>query len=255
VQAMSQWRAALRGRGCVEPEVGAASDRACKSLVGDSILSPTSDPRPELPRDRFATRAAIVESAAAIIASQGLQALGVNSLAHEAKCDKVLIYRYFGGLDGVLAALGAERMLWPRIEIATGEEDGDAPLADAIYALLLEEWAALSGSPLMLEASAAELASDPNSLGTATSTQRAELHARLISKLREEHRIPPYVDLPALVELLSAALTLLALRSAHATRHADMDSPQSFDWRTPQGWRRIEKMVGTITRALLSVDS
>lgn len=207
-----------------------------------------------MPRDRFATRAAILDSAAAIIASHGLQALGVNSLAHAAKCDKVLIYRYFGGLDGVLAALGAERLLWPRIEIAPSEADGDAGLADAIYALLLEEWAALSGSPLMLEAAAAELASDPNSLGAATSMQRAELHARLISKLREEHRIPPYVDVPALVELLSAALTLLALRAAHVNRLANTDSPQSFDSGTPQGWRRIEKIVGTITRALLAVD-
>ncbi len=207
-----------------------------------------------MPRDRFATRAAILDNAAAIIASQGLPALGVNSLAHAANCDKVLIYRYFGGLDGVLAALGAERMLWPRIESAANEDDGDAALADAVYTLLLEEWAALSSSPLILEASAAELASQPNSLGAASSMQRAELHERLISKLREEHRIPPYVDLPALVELLSAALTLLALRAAHATRQADTDSPQSFDSHTPQGWRRIEKVLETITRALLAVN-
>ena len=64
-------------------------------------------------RDRFATRAALLNAAASIIASHGLPQLGVNSLAHAANCDKVLIYRYFGGLDGVLAALGAERMLWP----------------------------------------------------------------------------------------------------------------------------------------------
>ena len=208
-----------------------------------------------MPRDRFATRAAILDSAASILASQGLPALGVNSLAQAAKCDKVLIYRYFGGLDGVLAALGAERMLWPRIEIATGEEDAEAGLADALFTLLLEEWAAISGSPLMREASAAELASVSNSLGAATSMQRTELHARLISRLREEHRIPPYVDLPALVELLSAALTLLALRATHATRKANTDAPQSIDVGTPQGWRRIEKMVGAITRALLAVNS
>jgi AcrR family transcriptional regulator len=207
-----------------------------------------------LTRDRFATRAAILDSAATIIASHGFPALGVNSLAHAAKCDKVLVYRYFGGLDGVLAALGAERMLWPRVEIATGESGGDAALADAVFATLLEEWATLAASPLMLEASGAELASQPNSLGAATATQRAELHARLISKLKDDHRIPPYTDLPALVELLSAALTLLALRAAQASRDAGTDSSQSFDARTPQGWRRIEKVLGTITRALLAID-
>lgn len=208
-----------------------------------------------MPRDRFATRAAILDSAAAIISSHGLPALGVNSLAHAAKCDKVLIYRYFGGLDGVLAALGAERMLWPRVEIATSEDEGDTALADAVHTLLLEEWAALSASAFILEASTAELTSHPNSLGAATSIQRAELHARVIAKLREKHRIPPYTDLPALVELLSAALTLLALRAAHASSSTEEDSPQSFDPRTPQGWRRIEKVLATVTRALLAVDN
>ena len=208
-----------------------------------------------MPRDRFATRAAILDSAASIIASHGLPALGVNSLAHAAKCDKVLIYRYFGGLDGVLAAVGAERMLWPRVEIAANEDEGDTALADAVHTLLLEEWAGLSASALMLEASAAELTSHPNSLATATSIQRAELHARLIAELREKHRIPPYTDLPALVELLSAALTLLALRAAPAAPNTEEDAPQAFDSRTPQGWRRIEKVLATVIRALLAVDN
>ena len=52
-----------------------------------------------MPRDRFATRAVILESAAAIVAAEGVAGIGVNSLAEAARCDKVLIYRYFGGLD------------------------------------------------------------------------------------------------------------------------------------------------------------
>ncbi|HSU93622.1 MAG TPA: helix-turn-helix domain-containing protein [Gemmatimonadaceae bacterium] len=183
-------------------------------------------------RDRFETRATILRSAAELIAAHGVRALGVNVLAEAAGCDKVLIYRYFGGLDGVLEALGAERMLWPRVEIEN--EGGDASLSEALQSVVLEEWAAISGDALLLQAATAELGDD-NALGRAVAAQRTERHAELISLLRTTHRVPPYVDLDALLELLSAAVTLFALRTPD----------------TPQKWRRIEKTIGMVARALL----
>jgi AcrR family transcriptional regulator len=206
-------------------------------------------------RDRYATRAAILESAAELIAGDGVGALGVNALADAARCDKVLIYRYFGGLDGVLEALGAERMLWPRVEVE-GEGnggEGEGSLADAVESVVLEEWAALAGGALMVQAGAAEVVGE-NPLGEATAAQRAERHAEVIASLRAKHRVPPYVDLSALLELLSAALTLFALRAASGSigrAGSSSRSSQLLDPNTPEGWRRIEKTVGVVTRALL----
>jgi AcrR family transcriptional regulator len=219
----------------------------------------------EVPRDRFATRTAILESAAELLAAHGAGAVGVNALAHAAGCDKVLIYRYFGGLDGVFAALGAERMLWPRVEVeggdgGGGERDGEGSLADAVQSAALEEWAAFASGALMLRSEVAELAGG-NPLGQAVAVQRSERHAEIIASLRTSHRIPPYVDLEALLELLSAALTTFALRSASgsegtrshsAARALSADTgPRPLDPGTPEGWRRIEKTVGVIARALL----
>jgi AcrR family transcriptional regulator len=206
-------------------------------------------------RDRFATRAAILKSAAELVAANGVGALGVNLLADAAKCDKVLIYRYFGGLDGVLEAVGAERMVWPRVESMgeDGEGEGDISLADAVQSVVLEEWAALAGGALMLQAGAAEVAGR-NPLGEAAAVQRAECHAEVIASLRAKHRVPPYVDLPALVELLSAALTLFAMRAAGGSGARSGSGEKSalvLDPNTPQGWRRIEKTVGVVARALL----
>lgn len=201
-------------------------------------------------RDRFATRAAILDSAATMIAKRGAAGLGVNALADASKCDKVLIYRYFGGLDGVLKALGAERMLWPRVEIG---EDGDgSSLADAVRTAMLEEWAAISDDALVRAAAAAE-SSGYGVLAPAVAEQRAESHARIIAQLRASYRIPQYTDLPTLVELVSAALAMFALRAAAEPAKGGSHAPatQSIDPATPDGWRRIEKMVGTITRALL----
>lgn len=218
-----------------------------------------------MPRDRFATRAAILESAAELLAAHGASAVGVNALAQAAGCDKVLIYRYFGGLDGVFEALGAERMLWPRVEAegedgGSGKRDSQGSLADAVQSAVLEEWAAFASGALMLRSEVAELAGG-NPLGQAVASQRSERHAEIITSLRASHRIPPYVDLEALLELLSAALTTFALRSAtgpdgirsHPAAHARSadKGPQPLDPSTPEGWRRIEKTVRAITRALL----
>lgn len=203
-------------------------------------------------RDRFATRAAILEAAERIIASHGVAELGVNSLATAAGCDKVLIYRYFGGLDGVLSALGDERRVWPTVGV--GGEEG---LAEAVRALLLEEWAAIAAGGLERESAAAEASGGRDGpLARAVAGQRAESHERIVRALREAHRIPPYIDLPALVELVSAALTMFALRSRTPVAGRGTGAPppvplQSIDPATAEGWRRVEKMVWSIVRALL----
>jgi AcrR family transcriptional regulator len=222
------------------------------------MLSPTSDSEDALTRDRFATRANIIDSAAALISAHGIAHLGINALADAAKCDKVLIYRYFGGLDGVIEALAAERLLWPRVELAEEESDGDASLADAVLTLVLEEWAALSAGALMLQASSAELSS-AGPLGASTSMQRREAHARLVTTLKSQHRVPPYIDLPAILEILSAAVTAFALRANLGSVASGSDAKTivgaTFDPSTPQGWRRIEKTLAAMTKALLDASA
>ena len=70
----------------------------------------------------------------------------------------------------------------------------------------------------------------------------------MIVALREKHRIPPYLDLPALLELLSAALTLFALRAAHAPgagRAGSRAAPSpAFDPATPEGVAAGREDVG-----------
>ena len=43
--------------------------------------------------------------------------MGVNAVAARAGTDKVLIYRYFGGFEGLLESLAAEREIWPAFQL------------------------------------------------------------------------------------------------------------------------------------------
>lgn len=48
------------------------------------------------------TEKRLLEAVSKIIEEEGFTKIGINHIARQAKCDKVLIYRYFGGLDGLL---------------------------------------------------------------------------------------------------------------------------------------------------------
>nr|WP_289705077.1 TetR/AcrR family transcriptional regulator [Bacteroides acidifaciens] len=48
------------------------------------------------------TEKRLLDAVSHIIENDGFTKIGVNRIASQAGCDKVLIYRYFGGLDGLL---------------------------------------------------------------------------------------------------------------------------------------------------------
>ncbi len=64
-------------------------------------------------RNRPATEDRIRSAAWNLLAREGLPAWGVNAVAREAGVDKVLLYRYFGGLETILHHLMEQQRFWP----------------------------------------------------------------------------------------------------------------------------------------------
>ncbi len=56
-------------------------------------------------KDRAATEEKIYESFLSLLEEKGSQAVGINAIAKKAGVSKELIYRYFGGLQGLLLQL------------------------------------------------------------------------------------------------------------------------------------------------------
>ena len=202
-----------------------------------------------MPRDRESTKTRILEAAERLVTRAGFGALGVNAVAAEAGVDKVLIYRYFGGLPQLLTALAGDGKLWPSLaELASHppNADGDAERSFAASTLrvLRAELAALRERPLAQQALAWELA-ERNALTAELATARAARHGEMLEAVRAGRRPPPYVDAPALIALLSAGLTYLALVSSASDRYMELELDSE------DGWRRIDKTLATVVRALL----
>lgn len=73
-------------------------------------------------RNRQQTEKRIVEAAITLLAEEGFNGFGVNAVASKAGVDKVLIYRYFSGLEGLLEFIGNTEVLFPS---AVALLDGD----------------------------------------------------------------------------------------------------------------------------------
>jgi AcrR family transcriptional regulator len=105
-------------------------------------------------RDRSATKARLLDAVGTILAREGFNSLGINAVAHEAGVDKVLIYRYFGGMTDLLHAFGQSGDFWPGITEVLGDDPSEMmelPLADR-WAVGLSRYAeALRRRPITKE--------------------------------------------------------------------------------------------------------
>lgn len=58
----------------------------------------------EITKNRQATEMTLITAVNDIIEESGFEGLGINAVAAKAKVSKMLIYRYFNSLDGLIAA-------------------------------------------------------------------------------------------------------------------------------------------------------
>ena len=66
-------------------------------------------------RSRTKTKEKFLQAVLDLIAEKGCGALGVNAAAQQAGADKVLIYRYFTNLDGLLQEVAEQREWLPSV--------------------------------------------------------------------------------------------------------------------------------------------
>jgi AcrR family transcriptional regulator len=196
-------------------------------------------------RDREATRARLIAAVGALLARQGFKALGINAVAREAGVDKVLIYRYFGGLPQLIAAFGQEGDFWPSISELTGGDPvafGRLPLDERLRRLTRQFVTGIRRRPLTLEIMAWETV-ERNDLTAELEMIRENTMLRLA-----EMFFPAGIgglDLQAAVALMGAGLSYLAVRAR------DIQWYNGIDIQSEAGWQRIEATVDRIVAGLL----
>src|SRR5512141_2077657 len=192
-------------------------------------------------RDRQATEKKILHAVGDLLAREGFRKFGINSVAREARVDKVLIYRYFGGMPDLLRAYAKAGTYWPTIEEVAGgdpERLRGKPVNEKVAPLLCHVARAIRMRPVTLEILAWETI-ERNELAKVLEKVREDFSSDL-SRLFVGDQGVPAGDMAAIVSLLTAGTYYLAGRSSKVGRERDVNM------RAEEGWRRLEFAILTI---------
>ena len=195
-------------------------------------------------RDRNATTARILKAASELLAESGFQNFGVNAVARRAGCDKQLIYRYFGGMDGLVEAIGAELAGW--VEEKMPENGGGGFLltyGDLVERLLLLFMEALRDDPLMKKIIAWEISENAPQVRR-LSEARSKSLAQWIDRVRGKMQPPKGVEPAVLNALLIGSVQHIVLAGEAAGRFAGIELRSAKDWdRVAQSVKRLVRGV------------
>ncbi len=198
------------------------------------------------PRDREATRARLIAAVGSLLAREGFKGLGVNAVAREAGVDKVLIYRYFGGLSELIAAFGREGNFWPSIKELCGgdiEAYGRLSVPEQLSRLGRSFIQAIRSRPLTQEILAWEMV-ERNELTVELETIRENTMMNFFDLFFPASNKGP--DIAAVGAIIGAGVSYLVTRGRQVSIY------NGVDLQSEAGWRRLERTIDTIIEGLFT---
>lgn len=203
-----------------------------------------------LARDRDTTEISLIQAVESVILEEGFSGIGVNALARRAGVDKVLIYRYFGGLAGLLTAYAEAGDFWWRVDDLLAEPLPDPDRPDALPACLARVFerhvAFLRSHPVTLEVIAWEM-SARNELTAALESVREDRSLAVMRGLALRFDVAEsdfQAQVAPLFALLGAAANYLAARGRHLSRFNGLDLQSEAGW--AQLCKSAEHMLGAV---------
>ncbi|MEH0021487.1 MAG: TetR/AcrR family transcriptional regulator [Desulfobacter sp.] len=194
---------------------------------------------------REETKARLVNAVGKLLARDGFKGLGVNKVAREAGVDKVLVYRYFNGLPGLVAAYSRTVDFWPGVEELMGPDPDrvKAMAPDAQVAHFFKAYAAaLQRRPVTQDILAWELL-EKNEL----SEQMEYIRVRTILEFFDAlDGIPDDPALSSIVILMGGAVNHLIVKSRI---HPVVGG---VDMRTREGWNAIEQGIDLLLKGIFT---
>lgn len=209
--------------------------------------APSRSPRPNGPakRNRALTEAKLRGAVEALLVEGGFGALTPSAIARRAGVDKMLIYRYFGDLAGLIRAMAFGPDFLPTFEDLCGGDTVEALLAlpiGARTALILDRNVrALMARPVVLELMVWELV-ERNELTAIMEEARETLGLRLLTELFPD--VTDKARLGAVGAVLSAGVTYLALRQRKIRWY------NGVDLKSETGWAEITGAIAIMASAV-----
>lgn len=194
---------------------------------------------------RDITKRKLITAVGNLLAKEGFKGLGVNKVARQAGVDKVLVYRYFNGLPGLVGAYSQTVDFWPGVDEIMGDDPNrvKAMAPDQQVAHFFKSFAAaLRKRPVTQDILAWELL-ERNEL----SLQLEDIRVKTILEYFDcLESIPDDNNLSALVVLMSGAVNHLIVKSRI---HPCVGG---IDLTSENGWDSINKGIDLLLKGIFT---
>ena len=188
-------------------------------------------------KNREQTEEKILEAVGSIIENQGFEKVGINAIATEASVSKMLIYRYFGGVEELIAQYLIQKDYWANTDAAIINPEA---VGDSIKSMFRRQVEQLRNDITLRRLYRWELFTDNQNIRQLRN-RREENGCRLIKMVSALTGCPD-AQVAALASILSASISYLALLE---------DQCQSYNGiclQTDEGWNQlmqgIEMIIG-----------
>lgn len=185
-----------------------------------------------------------------VLSREGFASIGINAIAKQAQVDKVLIYRYFGGLPELLKAYGQSGAFWPQMSELLGsapEKILNLSLPER-YRYFFENFIdELRRRPLTVEILALEI-NERNALTIILEDER-ERWGKQVATLLGEPTLANAPEVRSLTLLLISGVQYLLMRSRTIRAFGGLDV------QSDAGWAALKQGISHMARGLLAADS
>lgn len=201
----------------------------------------------QISRNKELSRQKLIDAVGAIILRDGFSAIGINSVAKEADLDKVLIYRYFDGLDGLLREFAKRKDFYiniPDLILEEIEKARDEDLMDLIIKILVSQLRGLRENQALQELMLWEML-ERNELTISIAKDREAKGYELNRKLKEKMNLTGN-ESDAAIALLVSGIYYLVLRAR------TVDVFNGIDISSEGGWQQIERAIRHIVSSFFN---
>lgn len=190
-------------------------------------------------RDREATQRRLLDTFGALILDCGFEKVGINAIAERAGVSKILIYRYFGSLDGLTAAYIRQHDFWINYP---QEVPGREELPAWLKRMFRDQIAQLRANPVLRRLYRWELSSD-NSLIAKLREQRER---KGLEQIRRVSALTGYSEerLAPLATFITASVTYLAMLGEFCPVY------NGITLRDDAGWEQIGQGIDTLVDSI-----
>jgi AcrR family transcriptional regulator len=195
-------------------------------------------------RNRPLTEARLRAAVERLLVEGGFGALTPTAVAKEAGVDKMLIYRYFGDLPGLVEAVARAPDFFPSFEDICGDDPARLrliPAPERIAAVFGNFARALMQRPSVVEMMVWELV-ERNELTAIMETAREELGLKIAKELFGDGAAAGRAN--AITALLGAGVTYLVLRRRKIRWY------NGVDLRSDAGWSELNEAARLMAKAI-----